>query len=106
MVQYSRIIDEINMAASRYDGRKTMPYFAMLSLAAITYFIFPLVWFTNFSSRVGSEARRRGYDTKFGVADFWLWNILGSLIIVEPFVYLHKLTKSMNMVNTSYNYYG
>ncbi len=98
--------DEINITASRYDGRKTMPYFAMLALAPITYSIITLVWMHNFTNRIGTEARRRGYTTDFGAKDFWLWNVLGSFIIVGPFIYLHKLTKNMNMVNASYNYYG
>ena len=27
----------------------------------------------------------------FNATDFWLWNILGSLIVVGPFIYVHKL---------------
>lgn len=106
MVNWSQMADEINMVASRYDGRKTMPYFAMLALTPITYCILTLVWMHNFANRIGTEARRRGYTTDFGAKDFWLWNVLGSFIIVGPFVYLHKITKTMNMVNASYNYYG
>ena len=55
---------------------------------------------------MGAEVKRRGYDYKFGAGTYWLWSVLGSLIIVGPFVYLHKLMKCMNMINESYNYYG
>ncbi|MDD4492785.1 MAG: DUF4234 domain-containing protein [Eubacteriales bacterium] len=106
MVNYSQMVDELNMAASRYDGKKTMPYFGMIMLAPVTYFIFVLVWFHKFSERVGNELKRRGYNYSFGCGDFWLWNVLGALIIVGPFIYLNKLVKSMNMINASYNMYG
>lgn len=106
MVHQSRMADEINMVASRYDGKKTMPYFAMIFASVYTLGILMLVWNHNFANRIGNEARRRGYNTSFGAGDFWLWNVLGSLIIVGPFIYLHRLCKNMNMVNESYNYYG
>ncbi len=106
IVNYSRMADEINITASRYDGGKTMPYFVMISLMPITFSIIWFVWFNNFSKRIGNEARRRGYQISFGPRDFWLWNVLGSFILVGPFIYLYRLTKTMNMVNKSYNYYG
>lgn len=106
MVHQSRMADEINIVASRYDGRKTMPFFSMTFASPYTLFILLFVWNHKFANRIGDEARRRGYNTSFGAKDYWLWNILGSLIIVGPFIYTHKLCKNMNMVNESYNYYG
>ena len=106
IVTYCKMVTDLNIAASRYDGKRTMPYMAMCSLAPITLGILPLVWMNNLSARIGDEVRRRGYDYKFGAADFWLWNVLGSLIIVGPFIYCHKLLKSMNMINESFNIYG
>ena len=72
----------------------------------ITYGIFAFVWQHKFTARVGAEVKRRGYNYDIGASDFWLWCVLGSLIIVGPFVYCHKLMKSMNMINASYNIYG
>ena len=82
IVTWCKIVTEINITASRYDGKRTCPYFAALCLSAITYGIFSLVWQHKFSARVGAEVRRRGYNYNFGAADMWLWGILGSLIIV------------------------
>ena len=65
--------------------------------------IFFRIWLSN---RIGAEVKRRGYDYKFSASTFWLWGILGSLIIVGPIVYAHKLFKSMNMINESYNQFG
>lgn len=109
-----RMADEINIVASRYDGKKTMPLLGMVFVAifsgALTFgivaAIISLCWNHRFSNRVGNEARRRGYFTGFGAKTFWLWYILGSLIVIGPFVYIHKLCKTMNKINKSYNYYG
>jgi len=106
IVIYSRIIDELNITTCRYDGKKTCPYFAALVLTVYTFGIFALVWQHNLANRVGAEVLRRGYNYKFSANDFWLWGVLGSLIIVGPFIYYHKLLKAMNMINASYNIYG
>ena len=106
IVIWNKIASEINITASRYDGKRTCPYMAMVWLTMITYGIFSLVWAHNFSERVGAEVKRRGYTYSFGAADFWLWNVLGSLILIGPIVYCAKLMKAMNMINESYNVYG
>lgn len=105
-VIWSRIVTELNLAASRYDGKRTMPYFAMVMLTPITLGIFAFVWMHKFCRRIGDELQRRGISYKFGPSTFWLWNILGSLIIVGPFVFVHKLMKSMNQINADFNING
>ncbi len=75
-------------------------------LGPITLYIFGLVWFNNLSSRIGNELKRRGLNYDFGASDFWLWNVLGSLILVGPFIYIHKLSKAMNLLAQDYNYKG
>ena len=56
--------------------------------------------------RVGDELRRRNIDYQFGAKTFWLWNVLGSLILVGPFVFVHKLMKAMNRINGDFNRRG
>ena len=107
LVVYTLISSEINTVASKYDGKSTMHY-------GLVYFIFswltlgivPFVWYHRISNRIGDENRRRGTGYEFGASDFWLWNILGSLIIVGPFVYIHKMMKAMNLINADYNVRG
>lgn len=106
MVIYSRIVTELNIAASRHDGERTMPFFGMLMLAPITLFIYALVWIHGLCRRIGTELQRRGLNYRFGAASFWLWNVLGSLIIVGPFVFIHKMMKSMNKINADFNERG
>lgn len=107
IIYYSGISTDINIIASRYDGKKTMHYCLMFFLLGpITLYIFGLVWFNNLSSRIGNELKRRGLNYDFGASDFWLWNVLGSLILVGPFIYIHKLSKAMNLLAQDYNFKG
>lgn len=105
-VVWSRMSTEINISASRYDGKRTMPYLGMLMLSVVTLMIYPLYWFHQFSKRVGNELTRRGIDFKFGAFDFWIFNVLLSLVIVGPFIYAYKLLKAMNLINENYNIKG
>lgn len=106
IVIWSRIVTELNIVASRYDGKRTMPYFAMVILAPITLGIYALVWMHKFCHRIRDESVRRNTGADFSPSDFWLWGVLGSLILVGPFVFTHKLMKAMNKMNANYNVYG
>lgn len=106
MVIYSKMTTDLNVAASRYDGRRTMSYFGMCTLAPLTLFILPWVWIHNLCDRIKAELNRRNIDYKFGPATFWLWNVLGSLILVGPFIFIHKLMKSMNKLCENFNQNG
>ncbi len=107
IVFYSGISTDINLIASRYDGKKTMHYCLLFFLVGpITLGIAYFVWFHKISSRIGGELRRRGISYSFGAGSYWLWNVLGSLIIVGPFIYVYKLCKAMNLLASSYNTQG
>lgn len=107
LVVMSSVSSDINIIASRYDGKKTM-HFCLLSfiIFPITLGIAGFVWYHKISERIGSELNRRNISYSFGASDYWLWNILGSLIIVGPFIYLHKLFKAMNLLCADYNVNG
>ncbi len=102
----SRIAQEINITSCRYDGRRTMSYFGATMLAPITLFIYPIVWQHKLCNRIGDALQYRGISYKFSASTMWLWGVLGSLIIVGPFIYLHKFMKAMNLVNGDYNVNG
>lgn len=107
LVFYSSLGENINLVASRRDGKKTMHFCLLFFLVGpITCGIGTLVWNHKISQRIGDEARARGIATNFGAGTFWLWNILGTLILVGPFVYLYKLCKTMNAVCENYNLRG
>lgn len=106
IVQMCGISNDINIIASRYDGKKTMFYLWVLLLTPITGGIASIVWYHKISKRMGDEMERRGIPYKFGAADYWLWNVLGAVIIVGPFVYIHKQLTAINRLCENYNVNG
>lgn len=107
LVVMSVISSDINTVASRYDGKKTMHYCLVIFIFSwLTLGIVPLVWFHRLSNRIGCELNRRGIAYSFGAGTYWGWGILGSFIVVGPFIYYHKLFKSMNLICENYNING
>ena len=99
IVFWCGVSGDINIIASRYDGKKTMHYALLLFLIApLTAGIAAFVWNHRVYNRIGDEARRRGLDCSLSASDFWLWGVLGSLIIVGPFIALYKLCNASNAV--------
>lgn len=107
LVVMSAVSSDINVVASRYDGKKTMHFLLLTFIVApITLGIGGLVWYHRISNRIGNELKRRGISYNFDAGSFWLWNTLGCLIVVGPLVYLHKLFKATNLMNAHYNVNG
>lgn len=106
-VVMSGVSNDINVVASRYDGKKTMHFCLMAFVISwLTLGIGVIVWYHNISSRMGAELKRRGINYSFGAGSFWLWNVLGALILIGPLVYTHKLFKASNLINEHYNIHG
>ncbi|MBQ3529678.1 MAG: DUF4234 domain-containing protein [Oscillospiraceae bacterium] len=107
LVVMSAVSNDINIVASRYDGKKTM-HFCLLAFIVfpITFGIAGIVWYHRISERIGNELKRRGIAYNFSATDYWLWSVLGSLIAIGPLVYLHKLFKAVNLMNEHYNHNG
>lgn len=100
---WSGIGEDINIIASKRDQKKTMHYCLLFFLVGpITLGIAYVFWFHRISARIGEELRARNIDYSFGAGSFWGWNVLGSLILVGPFVYLHKICKAMNLLVENY----
>ena len=107
IVFFSGISNDINVIASRYDGRKTMHYCLLFFLVGpITFGIADIVWFHKISARIGSEMSRRRMQPTISAGTFWGWNVLGAIIVVGPFVYIYKLADAMNTLAADYNRRG
>lgn len=107
IVVMSAVSTDINTIASKYDGKKTMHYCLVLFIFSwLTLGIVPLVWSHKVSARIGNELNRRGINYSFGAGTFWGWGVLGILIFVGPFIYIHKLLKSMNLLAEDFNQKG
>ncbi len=107
LIFFSNLSTDINTIASRYDGKKTM-HFCLLFfiIAPITLGIGAIVWYHRICARIGAELNRRGLGYSFGAGSFWGWFVFGSLILVGPFIFLHKLCKAMNLLSENYNVIG
>ena len=107
LVIMSQISVNINTIASRYDGKQTM-HFCLLFflLGPLTMGIAYIVWMHKLSSRIGAELQRRNLPYSFSASDYWLWGVLGSLIIVGPFIFIHKFCTAMNYLAADYNVRG
>ncbi|MBQ6065463.1 MAG: DUF4234 domain-containing protein [Clostridia bacterium] len=107
LVCYGNITDDVNTVCSRYDGKKSMNYYLLFFIIApITLGIAAIVWTHNICNRIGDELKRRQINYSFSASDFWLWCVLGSLIVVGPFIFTHKFMTAMNRMNESFNMYG
>lgn len=107
LVIMSSISSDINIIASRYDGKKTMHFCLLVFIFSwLTFGIAPIVWYHRISARIGKELSRRGIAYSFGAGSFWGWNVLGSIIVVGPFIYLHKMFHAMNKLAADYNVRG
>lgn len=107
LVVLSSVSNDVNIAASRYDGKRTMHFCLLYFIVGpITLGIAYIVWWHKISARIGNELRRRGIAYSFGAADYWLWNVIGSIIIVGPFIYMHRLFKATNLMCEHYNING
>lgn len=93
-------LDKVNPPRER---GKTMSFLLAAVLSVITLKIAMWAWHHHIADRTEEALTRRGIDYDFGPDDFWKWYVLGSFIIVGPFIYFHKLCKAMNLLCQDYN---
>ena len=95
---------DIDKVAPKRDGGKTFNFLFAYLIGMVTGSIAILVWFYHITERVEEALLARGLDDSvISMSDFWLWYVLGSLILVGPFIYFHKLCKAMNMLCEDFN---
>ena len=77
----------------------------------LLYFVFTpltlgialLVWRYRLAKKLDKELTDRNIDYLFTKGDFWLWNVLGIIVLVGPIVFTHKILKATNLINKDYN---
>ena len=94
---------DIDKAAPRRNGEKTMNYLWAHILAFFTFSIVVDIWHYHIARRLGEALSAREISYQFGTKDFWLFFLLGSLVMVGPFIYFHKLCTAMNLLCENYN---
>lgn len=107
LVVMSSLSNDLNIAASRYDGKKTMHYCLLFFIVSpITLGIATFVWYHRISARLGNELRRRGINSDFSSSDYWLWGVIGGIFVIGPYIYMYKLFKACNQMCADYNVKG
>lgn len=101
------IVDDVNEICGPRDGKKTHSYLLMVFLFSwLTLGIYPLVWWHGFSNRVGDALQSRGYPRMLSAGTFWGWNVLGSLILVGPWIFDYKMLQAVNTLAADANNRG
>ena len=94
---------DIDKIAPKSDRSKTMNFLLAYGISLVTFNIMLDVWHYQIAARISEALEARNIDYEFGTGDFWGWFIFGSLILVGPFIYFHKLCKAMNLLCEHYN---
>ncbi len=100
------MVRDLNTLASGHDGKRTMHPLLVILLGMVTLGIYPIVWNHRYANRISAELQRRGIPYSFSAKHFWLWNVLGSLIVVGPYIFKHKQMFATNKLCADYNVHG
>jgi amino acid transporter len=85
------------------DGKKTRGLLALFFLGLITFSIYNWVWLYNVGERLQDSGSQYGITIKEGGSALLLWMLLGSLIVIGPFIALYILFKNVNALADEYN---
>ncbi len=94
---------DLDKIAPKHDGTKTMNYLFAYILSIFTFSIVMFAWHYQVADRLEEALAKRQIDYNFSTTDFWGWNLIGSLILIGPFIYYHKLCRAMNLLCADYN---
>ena len=77
MIIYCYMSEDINILASRHDGKRTVHMMVKGFLNVLTIGIYHFVWMHKLCGRIGRELERRGCQYRFSAGHFWLLDVLG-----------------------------
>jgi hypothetical protein len=85
------------------DGKKTRGLLFCFFIGLITIGIYNLVWLFMLGDRIQDNAPRYGLSFKESGGTILLWYLLGSFIIVGPFIAHYIIIKNINALAEAYN---
>ena len=85
------------------DGKKTGGLLKYILLGIITFGIYDFVWVYMLGDRLQDNAPKYGLNVKESGGIILLWLLLGSFIIVGPFIALYIIIKNTNALAAEYN---
>ena len=100
---FSPLSYDLDKVDPKRGREKTMSFMLAYILSLFTFSIVLTVWFYKLAGHIEEALSRRKIDYAFDTGDFWKWYFFGSLILIGPFIYYHKICKAMNLLCQSYN---
>ena len=85
------------------DGKKTGGLLKYILFGLITFGIYDMIWVFMLGDRLQDNAPKFGLKFKESGGIILLWLLLGSFIIVGPFIALHIIIKNTNALAEEYN---
>lgn len=85
------------------DGEETAGLLKFILLSLVTCGIYSYIWYYNLGNRYANNAARYGLNFQENGTTVLLWMLLGSFIVVGPFIAYHILFKNMNALAHAYN---
>ena len=85
------------------DGKKTGGLLKYILLGFITFGIYDMVWVYMLGDRLQDNAPKYSLSFKESGGAILLWLLLGSFIIVGPFIALYIIIKNTNALADEYN---
>jgi hypothetical protein len=93
---------EINIACKE-DGGNTFGFLVTFLLGLVTGGLFYLVWYVLLVSRMNDFLGTKGKEQRVSVLGFLLWDTIGVLILVGPFIAFYQMLHTMNDCTSLYN---
>ena len=85
------------------DGRKTRGILARIILSFLTVGIYNFIWMYGVGDRIYHNCHMKNIACDTTGSTVVLWYIVGSIIIIGPFMAIHKMLEGLNLLCYYYN---
>ena len=94
--------EDLNIICAK-DGKPTMNYIIVLLLGIVTCGIFLFVWYYQIGDRLEKNCQAYGVQTTTSGTTLLLWVLLGTWVVVGPYIAAYKMIEDMNNLSIAYN---
>ena len=102
---WSKYAEDMNIVCNG-DGTHTRGILARIIFSILTLGIYELVWMYGVGERIAINSFKRNIYCNASGSSVLMWYILGSFILIGPFVAMHKMISGLNALCSNYNAAG